>query len=342
MLRFAVVGTNWITDAFVDCAEATGRWKLRAVYSRTEDTARSFGDKYGRKTTYTSLDGLAKDATVQVVYVASPNSLHYEQTKLFLSAGKHVIVEKPATSTVAELDELFAVAKRHKVYLIEAYRHIQEGNFQVIRDALQRLGPIHGASLGYANYSSRYRALLAGERPSIFSLDFSGGCLVDLGVYPICFAVALFGKPESQTYKASMLTQTGADGAGLGLLQYNGFGVTFNCSKTYTSTAPSEIYGQNGTLIIGKITDIDRISFRDAASQQTDELAKSTEWLKAANHSDLNLQEEAAEFARIIETDDREAAEKLEQISRAVLDVTVDLRHQNGIVFAAEGPNARS
>lgn len=327
MINFAVIGTGWITDSFVKGAHATDAWRLVAVYSRKEDTGRAFGFKYGVTKIHTSLESLAGDPGVGAVYIASPNSFHHEQAKLILGARKHVILEKPTTSTVAEFEDLCSTAKANGVHLIEAYRHIQEVNFKVLKSNLDRLGPVYGASLNYATYSSRYSNVLNGETPNIFSLEYSGGSLVDIGVYPICMAVALFGKPRSQTYKPVIIA-TGADGGGVIVLNYDEFAVSINASKCYLSKAPTEFYGQNGTFVLNAVTDIDRVAFLDAKSKKADELAKP----KAA----LNLQEEAAEFARIIGEDDREAAEKLEEISRIIINITTDLREQSGIVFKAE------
>jgi len=330
MFNFGVIGTSWITDSFIQSAQATNKWKLTAVHSRKEEAARSFADKYSVKTTYTSIEGIARDSNLQAVYIASPNSLHYEHATVVLKAKKHVIIEKPATSTVAELDNLFKLAKDNGVFLIEAYRHIQEANFKLLRKIVleeKKLGTIFGASLTYASYSSRYNNVLAGEIPNVFSLEFSGGCLVDLGVYPVAFAVALFGKPKSQTY-APYICQTGVDAAGFITLSYDSFGVQINQSKCFTSFAPTELYGENGTLTVNATTDIDSLKFWDRKTKQTEELAGP----KAA----LNLQEEAEEFARIIGENDHKTAAGLEQLSRDIIDVTTDLRRQNNIVFGVE------
>ena len=330
MFNFGVIGTSWITDSFIKSAEATQKWKLAAVYSRKEDAARAFGDKYSVTKTHTTISSLAADSSLQAIYIASPNSLHYEHATTILKAKKHVIIEKPATSTVAELDALFALAKENGVFLIEAYRHIQEANFKILRRALleqKKLGTLFGASLTYANYSSRYNNVLAGEVPNVFSLDFSGGCLVDIGVYPIAFAVALFGKPKSQTY-APYICATGVDAGGFVTLNYDGFAVQINQSKCYTSAAPSEFYGENGTLTVNATTDIDSVKFADRKTKQTEELA--------GPKVELNLQEEADEFARIISEGDHKAAAQLEQWSRDIIEITTDLRKQNGIVYGAE------
>jgi len=330
MINFGIIGTNWITDSWIQHSQATNKWKLAAVYSRDQETAKKFAEKYSVSTTYTSLDSLFSDSNLQAIYIASPNSLHFEQAKQVIEANKHVILEKPSTSTVKELDTLFSLAKKHNVHLLEAFRHIQERNFHVLRKAIideQRLGRIFGASLTYSSFSSRYNNVLAGEVPNIFSLDFSGGSLVDIGVYPVTFAVALFGKPKSQTY-SPFICPTGVDAGGFIVLNYATFGVQINQSKCFTSVAPTEIYGEKGTVTLNGTADIESVKFWSNSTKKTEELA--------GKKAERNMQEEAEELGRIIEEGDKAAASKLEQISRDVLDVTTDLRRQNGIVYKAE------
>ncbi|KAK7540208.1 oxidoreductase-like protein [Phyllosticta citricarpa] len=327
VIRFAVIGTGWITDSFIESAHATQAWKLTAVYSRKAETAQAFAAKHNVTATYTSLEALCQASDIDAIYIASPNSFHYEQARAALAGKKHVILEKPATSTVAEFEALFAQAKQQGVFLIEANRHIQERNFKVLQQSVGKLGAVYGASLNYASYSSRYNAVLAGETPNIFNLALSGGALVDLGVYPIAAAVALFGKPKAQTYRPVVI-RTGADGGGFVELLYDGFAVAINASKIYTSAAPSEVYGEKGTLVANAVTDIASVEFVDARSKTREQLA--------GEKARLNLQEEAAEFARIINERDAAAAKKLEDMSRIVIGITTDLRAQNGLVFDVE------
>ena len=334
-ITYGVIGTNWITDSWIQAADKTGKWQLQAVYSRTKEQAEKFASKYGCSNLYTSLDELAADKTLQVIYIASPNNLHYEQAKQMLKAKKHVLLEKPATSTPAELDDLFRTAKEEGVFLIEAFRHIQEANYKLLRKIVneeKRLGPIYGASITYCSYSSRYNNVLAGETPNIFSLDFSGGSLVDVGVYPVTFAVALFGRPRSQTYVPT-ICRTGVDGGGVGILQYDGFGVQINNSKCYQSTAPCEVYGEKGTLSVNSTTDIDTLKHWSPQTKKSEELAGPCKTVEKPN---VNMEEEAAEFARILEEKDTTALQELETISRNVIAVTSDMRRQAGILYPAD------
>lgn len=328
MINFGIIGTNWITHSYVEAAHATGKWNLAAVYSRKEDTAKEFAAKYEGKqiATYTDLGALGKDLNISTVYIASPNILHYEQAKLILSAGKNVILEKPSCSTVEELDDLFKTAKEKGVILIEAFRHIQEANFKLLKQQISNLGPIYGASITYAQYSSRYEKVLAGEVPNIFNLEMGGGALVDLGVYCVAAAIDLFGAPTAAQYWPVKIA-TGADGAGRLILTYPTFTVHLCHSKIYNSDAPSEFYGEKGTLIIPTITDVEKVTFWDPKKKTRQDVEGLTKL------EELNLKEEALEFARIINDRDDKALARHEQHSRDVLKVLEKVRHDNGLLF---------
>lgn len=335
VLRFGVIGTNWITSSFIDSAQSTGDWSLTGVYSRTSETATAFASKHGLDSSkcYTSLDTLCRAEDIDAVYIASPNALHLAQATTVLRAGKHAIVEKPAVLNSSEFASLTSVAEEayaaSGAVCIEAYRHLQEANYATARSALSSLGGIKGASVTFCQYSSRIDAVYAGDVPNVFSTRFGGGCLVDMGVYPIAFVVGLFGRPLGQTYHAQLLPTDGcADGAGLAVLEYDGFVATCHAAKTYSSTLPTEIYGDKGTLVVGSCTDIKSVVLRDSRGKTAQELAKPAQ--------EFNLAEEAAEFHRLITQNDKSGIDALWEISQIVVDVTTDLRKQAGIVFDSE------
>ncbi|STF41633.1 putative oxidoreductase [Escherichia coli] len=98
MIRFAVIGTNWITRQFVEAAHESGKYKLTAVYSRSLEQAQHFANDFSVEHLFTSLEAMAESDAIDAVYIASPNSLHFSQTQLFLSHKIHVICEKPLAS----------------------------------------------------------------------------------------------------------------------------------------------------------------------------------------------------------------------------------------------------
>ncbi|WP_262316209.1 Gfo/Idh/MocA family protein [Lacticaseibacillus parakribbianus] len=321
MMKLGVIGTNWITAQFVAAAQATGAYTLAAVYSRHLATATAFIEKTAPAAAFTDLAAfLASD--LDVVYIASPNSLHPTQTLQAVAAGKHVIVEKPMVTTVGELAAIQAAQAAHPgVFVFEAARHVYDPNFTVIQDFVAS-HPISGASLAYAKYSSRYDAYLAGENPNIFSPAFAGGALMDLGVYLVYAAVAWFGEPEAAQYLPRKLAN-GIDGAGIARLAYPDFDVTLVAGKTYNSTAPSEIYTGKQTLVFDSPGELNRVVLQDGSGSHDLTMAK------AKNP----MQDEARAFAEIIEQGDTARARAAMALAAKVHHVMAQLRQSGDIHF---------
>ena len=122
-MRYGVVGTGWIAKSFIDGARLLCNADFAAVYSRTEENGGKFAAENGISTVYTDFDRFA-NGDFEAAYVASPNRLHYEQSKKLIEAGKHVICEKPITVEPEELAELQALARKNGVIYIEAIMYI--------------------------------------------------------------------------------------------------------------------------------------------------------------------------------------------------------------------------
>ena len=103
MVRFAVIGTNFITDNFMNAGSQCEGFKVQAVYSRSMEKAKEYAEKYGIEDCYDSLDALAAAKDIDAVYVASPNALHAGQSIKMLKAGKHVLCEKTIASNSGEI-----------------------------------------------------------------------------------------------------------------------------------------------------------------------------------------------------------------------------------------------
>ena len=83
MINFGTVGTGWITESFIEAAKLSGQLQLTGVYSRTEDKAKQLADTYNARIYYTDIEEMAKSSEIEVVYIASPNSVHFEQALHF-------------------------------------------------------------------------------------------------------------------------------------------------------------------------------------------------------------------------------------------------------------------
>src|SRR5690625_1233353 len=123
-MNIGTISTSFITDNFIEALKEEGSFTLTAVYSRTEEKAADFAKKHGADHYFTDLEAMANSELIDCIYIASPNSMHFEHTLLFLKNKKHVICEKPIFSNKAELKKAYEVAEANDVYLFEAMRNI--------------------------------------------------------------------------------------------------------------------------------------------------------------------------------------------------------------------------
>ena len=259
-MNYATIGTSWITEKFISAAKCVEDMKLYAVYSRNEDTARAFAEKHGAEKYFTSLVELANDENTDGVYIASPNAFHFEQSKLFLEHSKNVICEKPATTTAQQMEYLIALAKEKNVVYTEAIMSIHTEAFDTLKSLLTQLGRIRSVNFNFCQLSSKYPAYLDGKNPNIFNPEMHTGCLMDIGVYNLYIAAALFGEPNKILSDARFL-ESGADSNGCAILAYDDKLLSLLYSKTGQNYAPSEIIGDKGTISIDSISQLTGIDF---------------------------------------------------------------------------------
>lgn len=267
-LRFGIVGTGWITSEYIHGAIDTGLWELTAVYSRTRER----GEEYAKKQAelyqkpipkvYTDLEALAHSQEIDAVYVAPPNVMHYEDCKLLLSAGKHVLCEKPLCAQAEKVRELQRIAEEQNVVFLEAIMFMHLPQRKLLEESLTKLGKITLARLDFCQRSSKLDSYLNGELPNIFNPALETGALMDLGVYCVYPALALFGEPES--FSASpLLLPNGIDGAGTVTLHYPDKLVLLTYSKMGQAGANTDFQGTDGTLSVDSISRIAGMRLRD-------------------------------------------------------------------------------
>lgn len=251
MLRFGIIGTNFVSDWFVGACRRSGVGEPVAVYSRDADRGRGFADRHGLSDSVGSLEALTD--RVEAVYVASPNLLHHEQASRVIEAGRHVLCEKTLGATAAQTRDVFERARRNGVVAMEAIRPLYDPAFEIVRERLPLLGPIHQVHFDKQQYSSRYDRFLAGEQLNAFNPDLANSAAADIGVYCLEPALDLFGPPRGAR-GAGVLLDNGFEGSGVLVLDYPGMTVSCSWSKITTSTLPSSIHGELGTLVIDSVS----------------------------------------------------------------------------------------
>lgn len=260
IMRYAVIGTGWIAEAYIEGARIAGNWELAAIFSRSREKGLAFGKKFGVGRVYTDLEALAADSSIAAVYIASPNALHYAQSRRMLEAGKHVICEKPITVTPKGCEALQVLAGKKGLVYMEAIMMLHLPQLGLVEKYLPQLGRICGARIDFSQLSSKYPAYLRGELPNIFNPEMATGSLMDLGIYCVYPALRWFGVPEKIRASAVFLP-TGADVSCSAVFSYSDKEVILTCSKVAQGQLGTEILGDQGTLVIDSISKLTGIRF---------------------------------------------------------------------------------
>jgi len=205
-LRWGLIGPGWIAGEFVEAAHAHTAQRFTAVASRSLERASSFAKKFGIDTAYDSYEALVGQESVDVVYVATPQSQHLELGLLAIASGKHVLIEKPLALTADEAQQLADAARAAGVLAMEAMwsRYLPQTSVvrQLIADgALGTVEQVH---------ADHGQAIPADPQHRLYRPELGGGALLDLGIYPVQFDSMVLGAPTAVTATGGM-TETGVD-----------------------------------------------------------------------------------------------------------------------------------
>lgn len=326
MIRFGVIGTSWICEAFLTALRETDGAELTAVYSRSPDKAQQFAATHGAAHAFSELEQLAACSDVDAVYVASPNSCHCEQTVLLLERGKHVLCEKPLASNSRELTLMVAAARRSNRLLMEAMKSSFLPNWQAVRDNLPRIGQVRRIVSVKCQYSSRYDRFKANEPINTFDPAFSNGSLMDIGVYALYPILALFGEPQS-VQAAGLLLSSGVDGQGTVTLSYPEMDAVAIHSKIADSLLPTELQGELGTIQLDRVSTPTKVTLRlrDGYSEE----------LSRPQRQPLMCYELEA-FCALLRAGKTESEVNSHALAAAVMRVLDEARRQVGVVFPAD------
>jgi predicted dehydrogenase len=325
-IRFGIIGTNSITDKILDAAKQESRFELTAVYSRTAQRADEFAKKHNIPYTFTVLEEMASSPFIDAVYIASPNSLHAQQSILFMNHGKHVLCEKPFASNAREARMMIEASERNNVVLMEAMKPTLTPNFFGIKDNIAKIGTIRRYFSCYCQYSSRYDQLKEGIMLNAFDPNLSNGAVMDIGIYTIYPMVVLFGKPNKISATGIKLA-TGVDGQGAINFEYDGMNATVLYSKIADSTLPTEIQGEEGTIVSDRINIITRVLLKSRSGEET---------LISSPNSRHEYYYEIAEFINLIEAGKRESEINSHTNSLITLEIIDEIRKQLDITYPAD------
>lgn len=321
------IGSGPIVHHILDNVQKVEGVSLKAVYSRTIERAKQLGNEYGCTNVYASLEKMLADESVNTVYIASPNIMHYEQAKQALLAGKHVWCEKPFTTTLAQAEELISIAEEKGLYLVETAPTTFLPNYKLLKLYLHNVGRVRLVMGSYSQYSSRYDNLKNGELPNIFNPEMGGGCLMDINFYNVLLCCALFGKPDEAVYTPNIFPGVGCDTSGVAVLKYPDFTAMCSGAKDTWGDNFFQIQGEDGYIKI------------DGGSNGLSEIVVGTrEESRAFSHQPETDRwyYEVEELTRLFLNDAKEEIDARHEIIRNTVDTMCMLRKSAGLVFPGD------
>jgi len=325
-LKWGIVAPGGIANKFADAVRDFTAGTVVAVGSRDAGRAADFAEGHGIPRSYGSYADLVADDDVEAVYVASPHSGHREHALLAINAGKHVLIEKALARNSSEVEDIFAAAQQKRVFAMEAMwsrhlPHMAEVRRRVADGAIGEIVTLaadHGQALDLPN-DHRLK-----------SPELAGGALLDLGVYPIAFAVDLLGPPV-EVKALGRLTDTGVDGHVSLVLDYGGKALAVLDTTLWTKTPTTAVVsGTEGSIEIdGDFYAPNVVRLRKADRGRT----VVEEW---GGPIDNGFQFEAAELARCVADGKQESERMTWASSRAVIGVLDEARRQVGVRYPGE------
>ena len=234
-IRWGILGTGKIAQAMATALRDVPGAQLVAVASRSLDGATRFGAQFGIERCHGSYQALADDPGVDVVYIATPHTLHADNALMCLMAGKHVLCEKPFTMNAREAQTVIKLAHEKQLFLMEAMWSrflpaVQEAQRLIASGAIGTVQQLQ-ADIGFvASFPPEHRLL----NPAL-----GGGALLDIGIYPLSMAAFFLG-PVTQVQTLAEMGPTGVDEQAVFSLLHEGGGSS-SCACSMRALTPTEL-----------------------------------------------------------------------------------------------------
>ena len=256
-MKLAILGAGYIANLVSPTLRKLDEIECYAIAARDLDRAKQHAEKHGFQKAYGSYEEMLSDPEVELVYIATPSSHHYEHIMMSLQAGKHVLCEKTFTMNAKEARAAMEYARAHNLYLGDAVWTRYMPSRTMLNDILES-GIIGTPRALTANLSYVI------ERSRILRPELAGGALLDLGIYGLNFALMHFGDDIVNVESAVQMTDTGVDGSETIILQYkDGRMATLTHGIFARSDRMGIIYGDKGYLVVKTINNPKTISVYD-------------------------------------------------------------------------------
>ena len=206
MYNWGIIGTGWIAH---EMGEALNRMNhgIYGVVSGRYENALSYQKEFDVKHVYHTIDDMLEDSHIDIVYIATPHNLHYEEMMKALEAGKHVFVEKSITVNDNQLEEAISLAERKGLVIMDGVTLFHMPVFKKVKEIVESgsLGPVKMIQVNFGSckeYDVKNR---------FFSKELAGGALLDIGVYATSFARYFMKSKPDVVLTTANYFETGVD-----------------------------------------------------------------------------------------------------------------------------------
>lgn len=262
--KIGIIGCGWIAEKMAITLQGMEKVEAYAIASRNLNKAQAFAKQWNFTRAYGSYEEMLDDKAVELVYIATPHSHHFEHTRLSLMKGKPVLCEKAFTANAKEAEELLQLAKEKNLFLTEAiwtrYMPLSQTICELVDNGAIGKPQLLTANLCYPNY----------HKERMYKPELAGGALLDLGVYTLNFAAMVFGTDIIRTTSACIKTDTGVDAQNSITLEYADGKMAILCSSQMAkSDRQGIISGDKGFIIVDNINNPQKVSVYDSDYQLT-------------------------------------------------------------------------
>ncbi len=322
-MKLGVLGTGRIAHNVAPAMVALPEIECYAAASRTPGKAAQFAEKFGFQKVYTSYEAMLSDPEVELVYVATPHSHHFEHMMLCLEYGKNVICEKAFTMNASQARKVAETAREKGLYVAEAIWTRYMPSRQIIQEVLD------SGVIGKVNTLTANLSYVIDGKARITDPALAGGALLDIGVYGINFALMHFGEDLDRVESSVQLTDTGVDAMETITIFYKDGRMAVLTHSIYCrSDRKGILHGDKGYIVVENINNPQSVSVYDTE----DNLLARYGVPKQVN----GYEYEFAEAVRCIEEGKLESDSMPMDETVKVMEFMDSLRKQWGVVYPQE------
>ena len=261
-MKIGILGAGKIAHSTVPAMIALDEIECYAVASRDYEKARDFADRYGFQKAYGSYEQMLSDPELELVYIATPHSHHYEHMMLCMEHGKAVLCEKAFTMNADQARNVMNYSRDHGIFAAEAIWPRYMPSRKIIDDV------IASGVIGKVNTLTANLSYVIHQVPRIYDPALAGGALLDIGVYGINFALMHFGKDIERVESSVRMTPTGVDGMETITIFYRDGRMAVLTHSIYArSDRTGIIHGDQGYIVVENINNPQSVSVFDTSDR---------------------------------------------------------------------------